>query len=131
MSARRGGSTDANGALNSDARYSPVGCVVGLVSALAGDLLGTAALLVFHSEWIFPEGEALVASLVGLVIAWGVAIVVALIVSLVGVGFGVMSLLERVPGANRSLGDIFLVLMIVIPALAAAITLWLTASVNR
>jgi hypothetical protein len=98
MSARRGGWTGANGALSSDAGCSQAGRLVGLASALRGDLLGTGALLVLHPEWIFPAGEGLLASLVGLVIAWGVAVVVALIF---------------------------------IPALTAAITLWLTASVNR
>ncbi|MEP6639747.1 MAG: hypothetical protein ABJC39_10400 [Chloroflexota bacterium] len=117
--------------LSSDAGFFQVGCVVALLSAVVGDVVGTAALLVLHPEWLFREGDAIATIVGGLVTGWLVALVVAIIASLIVVGVGLMSLIERMPRLSRSSGDIFLVLMIFVPAVIAAITLWFTASLNR
>jgi hypothetical protein len=117
--------------LSSDAGNFQIGCIVAVVSALVGNALATVALLLLHPAWLFGQAEPIGAIVGGLVGGWVVAFVVAVVGSLLVVGVGVMSLIERVPRLSRVSADIFFGLMIVVPAVVAAITLWSTASANR
>lgn len=117
--------------LSSDAGYSQVGCVLALVSALIGDLLGTAALVVFHSEWLFREGDPIGEIVGGLVTGWVVALIIAVVGGLFVIGVGLMSVIERIPRLARESPGIYIVLMMIAPAAIAAISLWWLASVNR
>lgn len=116
--------------LSSDPGYFQVGCVVALVSALLGDVVGTAALLVLHPDWLFRTGDAISTSVSGLVVVWVVALVLSVIASLFLVGIGLMSILERVPRLSRSSPNIFIGLMLVVPATIAATILWFALGIG-
>lgn len=117
--------------IGSDSGYAQVGWVVAPLSALIGDALGTIALLFLHPDWLFGRDEPIATTVIGLLGGWVVAVIVAVIASLVVVGLGVMSVVERVPRLSRASGDIYLALMILVPAVVAAVTLWIAASANR
>ena len=118
-------------ALGSDPGYAEVGCLVAPASAFAGALTATVALLILQPHWLFRPGDGVVTSIIGLAIGWAVTLAIAAILSLLFVGVGVMSVVERIPRLRRSAADIYLVLMVVLPAPIAAVALWLTASANR
>jgi hypothetical protein len=113
----------------SDPDESQIGCIAGLLSGVIGDAIGTAALLVLHPDWLFGDGDPIVTIVAGLAIGWGVAVVVAMIA-----GLALVSLMSAIAGRRPMDGAtqrMNVVLIFVVPAIVAAGTLWLAASVNR
>lgn len=113
----------------SDPGEAQVGCVVGLLSGVIGDAVGTAALLVLHPDWLFGDGESIATIAAGLVPGWAVALVVAVIASLV-----LVRLMSAIAGDSPVRGfaqQLNVVLIFVVPAVLAAGTFWWLASVNR
>jgi hypothetical protein len=104
-----------------------IGCLVGLVMGLVGVAVGTVALVLLRPTWIARDGDAFGTVVVGLVIGWAVAIAVAIVANLILVS--VMSARERARG--RAPTRLNVALIFIVPAAVAAVTLWLTASVNR
>ena len=104
-----------------------IGCLVGLVMGLAGVGVGTVALVLLRPTWIAREGDPFGTVVAGLVIGWAVAVAVAILANVILVS--VMSALERVRG--RAPTRLNVALIFIVPAAVAAVTLWLTASINR
>ena len=104
-----------------------IGCVVGALSGVVGIFVATAALLILRPEWISREGDQTGTVVAGLAGGWAVALIAAVIAGLVLVAQ--MSGLERVRG--RAPTRLNVVLIFIGPAVVAAITLWIAASVNR
>ena len=104
-----------------------IGCLIVLVMGLVGVGVGTVALLLLRPTWIAREGDPFGTVVAGLVIGWSVAIAVAILANVILVS--VMSALERARG--RAPTRLNVALVFVVPAVVAAVTLWLTASVNR
>ena len=111
---------------NADDSDVTIGCLVGFVMGLVGAVVGTVVLLLLRPTWIAREGDAIGTIVAGLVLGWVVAVVAILAaVTLVAL----MSARERVRG--RAPARLNVALIFVVPATVAAVTLWLTASVNR
>jgi hypothetical protein len=113
----------------SDESELAAGCLAGVLGGVIGDAVGTAALLLFHPDWLFGQGDPIITIVSGLAIGWGVALVVAAIAGLALVSL--MSAIARrrpMDGASQQMN---VVLIFVVPAVIAAGTLWLAASVNR
>ena len=87
------------------------GCLVGLVMGLVGVGIGTAALVLLRPTWIAREGDPFGTVVAGLVIGWAVAIALAVLANII---------------LRLNVALIFIV-----PVAVAAVTLWLTASINR
>lgn len=104
-----------------------IGCVVGALSGVVGIFVATAALLILRPEWISREGDQTGTIVAGLAGGWAVALIAAVIAGLVLVAQ--MLGLERVRG--RAPTRLNVVLIFIGPAVVAAITLWIAASVNR
>ena len=104
-----------------------IGCLVGLVMGLVGVGIGTVALVLLRPTWIAREGDPFGTVVAGLVIGWAVAIAVAILANIILVS--AMSALERARG--RAPTRLNVALIFIVPAAVAAVTLWLTASVNR
>ena len=104
-----------------------IGCLVGLVMGLVGVGVGTVALLLMRPTWIAREGDPLGTVVAGLVIGWAVAVAVAILANVLLVS--VMSALERV--RSRAPTRLNVALIFIVPVAVAALTLWLTASINR
>ena len=96
---------------------------MGLVGAVAG----TVVLLLLRPTWIAREGDQIGAIVVGLLIGWAVAIAVAGLANVLLVAL--MS--RREPVTGRAESSLNVALAFIVPAIVAAVTLWLTASVNR
>lgn len=117
-----------NGPDSGDSEFT-IGCLVGALSGVIGDAVGTGALLVLHPDWIFGEGRPLTTVLAGLVPGWAVGLVVAVLVGLL-----LIRLMSRAAGDSPATDEAAkrnVVLIFVVPALIAAGTLWFLASVNR
>lgn len=113
---------------SSDSDFA-IGCVAGVVSGVIGDAVGTAALLVLHPDWLFGEGRSIVTIVAGLLPGWGIALVVAVVASLV-----LLRLLSAIAGERRvprSSQQLNVALIFVVPAVLAAVTLWWLTSANR
>ncbi len=112
---------------NADDSDVTIGCLVGFAMGLVGAVVGTVVLLLLRPTWIAREGDAIGTIVAGLVIGWAVAIGVAILAAVMLVAL--MSARERVRG--RAPARLNVALIFVVPATVAAVTLWLTASVNR
>ena len=104
-----------------------IGCLVGLVMGLVGVGIGTVALVLLRPTWIAREGDPFGAVVAGLVIGWAVAIALAILANVILVS--AMSTLERARG--RAPTRLNVALIFTVPVAVAAVTLWLTASINR
>lgn len=110
---------------NVDDSDVPIGCLVAFVMGLVGAVVGTVVLLLLRPTWIAREGDAIGTIVVGLLIGWAVAAGVA---SLAGV---LLVALMSARARDRAPSRLNVALILVVPAIVAAVTLWLTASVNR
>jgi hypothetical protein len=104
-----------------------IGCLVGFVMGLVGAVVGTVALLLLRPTWIAREGDPIGTIVAGLLIGWAVAAGVAGLANVLLVAL--MSARER--GHDRAPSRLSVALLFIVPAIVAAVTLWLAASVNR
>ncbi len=106
-----------------------IGCVAGILSGVIGDAVGTAALIVFHPDWLFGTGDPIGRVVAGLAIGWAVALVIAVIAGMVLVRL--MSMRAGNGPASSGTATFNVVMVFVVPAVIAAGALWIFASVNR
>ena len=112
---------------NADNSDVTIGCLVGFVMGLIGAVVTTVVLLLLRPTWIARESDPIGTIVAGLLIGWAVAIGVAILADVILVAL--LSARERVRGSAPSRLNV--ALLFIVPATVAAVTLWVTASVNR
>ncbi len=107
-----------------------IGCAFAVVGALVGDLIATVVLVIVHPDEIFPNGPDLTTALIALGIGWVVAFGLAVIVSVIVVGIGLTRVVGRLTARAREPLPLVAAAWLVCAMVIAGTALWILAGSN-
>jgi hypothetical protein len=123
LAARRGETPDAFPLVHrnpgqTDAGYGQIGCVLAMLSAVVGEVVGIAAILLFQPGRASVHGAVIAFVAAAFIVPWAT-------------GDLVPALAGRIGRFRTNAEAVGIVWLLVAPAVAAATTMWLIASIDR